>query len=76
MPYSSFIFDESIVNIIDLLKPDTILDIGAGAGKYGHLIKKISPTIKLTALEIEKDYIKNSIYPLYIMIHGISQLRI
>ena len=59
MPYSSFIFDRSIEEIIRLLKPETLLDLGAGAGKYGELAKKINQSIKLTAVEIEKDYIKN-----------------
>src|SRR3989338_4500380 len=59
MPYSSFIFDKSIEEIIRLLKPETLLDLGAGAGKYGELAKKINSSIKLTAVEIEKDYIKN-----------------
>ena len=59
MPYSSFIFDRSIEEIILLLKPGTILDLGSGAGKYGELAKKINPSIKLTAVEIEKDYIEN-----------------
>lgn len=58
MPYSSFIFDKSIEEIIRLLKPESILDLGAGAGKYGELVRKINPSIKLTAVEIEKDYIK------------------
>ncbi len=58
MPYSSFIFDKSIEEIIRLLKPETILDLGAGAGKYGELARKINPSIKLTAVEIEQDYVK------------------
>src|SRR3989338_7996016 len=58
MPYSSFVFDKSIEEIIRLLKPQTLLDLGTGAGKYGELAKKISPSTKLTAIEIEKDYIK------------------
>lgn len=58
MPYSSSIFDESIEKILRLLKPDTFLDLGAGAGKYGELIKKNNPSIKTIAVEIEKDYIK------------------
>ena len=58
MPYSSFIFDKSIEEIIRLLKPQIFLDLGAGAGKYGELVKKISPSTKLTAVEIQRDYIK------------------
>lgn len=59
MPYSSFIFDKSIEEIIRLLKPESFLDLGAGAGKYGELAKRINSSIKLTAVEIEKDYIIN-----------------
>lgn len=59
MPYSSFIFDKSIAEIIRLLKPESFLDLGAGAGKYGELAKRINSSIKLTAVEIEKDYITN-----------------
>ena len=58
MPYSSFIFDNAITEIIKLAQPKTFLDLGAGAGKYGSIVKKISPSIKTTAVEIEKDYIE------------------
>lgn len=58
MPYSSLIFDDEIEQIIKFLQPKRILDIGAGAGKYGETIKRISEGINTTALEIEKEYIK------------------
>ncbi len=58
MPYSSFVFDKSIEEVIQRLKPKNILDIGAGAGKYGELAKKIDPSVETIAVEIEKDYIK------------------
>ena len=58
MPYSSFIFDNEITEIIKLVQPKTFLDLGAGAGKYGSIAKEISPFIKTTAVEIEKDYIE------------------
>ena len=58
MPYSSFIFDNAITEIIKLAQPKTFLDLGAGAGKYGSIVKEISPSIKTTAVEIEKDYIE------------------
>lgn len=58
MPYSSFVFDKSIEGVIKLMKPKGFLDIGAGAGKYGELVKKIDPSIETIAVEIEKDYIK------------------
>ncbi len=58
MPYSSFIFDNAITEIIKLVQPKTLLDLGAGAGKYGSIAKEISPSIKTTAVEVEKDYIE------------------
>jgi len=66
MPYSSPLFDESIKEIVGLIKPANVLDIGAGAGKYGVLIKKIIPTTETIAVEIESDYVNrfslNDIY--------------
>jgi len=58
MPYSSFVFDNAIIEIIKLVQPKTFLDLGAGAGKYGSIVKEISPSVKTTAVEIEKDYIE------------------
>ncbi len=58
MPYSSFIFDNAITESIKLIRPKTFFDLGAGAGKYGSMVKEIDPTIETTAIEIEKDYIK------------------
>jgi len=58
MPYSSFIFDNAIAEIIKLIRPKTFFDLGAGAGKYGSMVKEIDSTIETTAIEIEKDYIK------------------
>jgi len=58
MPYSSFIFNDAIKEIIKLLQPKTFLDIGAGAGKYGSIVREINPSVKTTAVEIEKDYIE------------------
>lgn len=57
MPYSSFIFDKEISGIIRTLNPNVFLDIGAGAGKYGEIVRNISIKTKTIAIEIEKDYI-------------------
>lgn len=40
MPYSSFIFDNAIAEIIKIIKPKVVLDLGAGAGKYGSMVKE------------------------------------
>lgn len=66
MPYSSPLFDDAIKEIVMLIKPTTVLDVGAGAGKYGGLIKEVLPKAITTAIEIEADYISrfslNGIY--------------
>ena len=58
MPYSSLIFDKSISEVLRVLQPKVFLDLGAGAGKYGDLLKKIHPATKTIAVEIEQDYIQ------------------
>lgn len=58
MPYSSFIFDDAIAEIIKLILPKTFLDLGAGAGKYGSMIREIDPSIESIAVEVEKDYLE------------------
>ncbi|MDP3975304.1 MAG: class I SAM-dependent methyltransferase [bacterium] len=44
--------------MIAAANPQTVLDIGSGAGKYGRLIRSIEPNIKCIGFEIEQDYIK------------------
>ena len=49
MPYSSFIFDNAIAEIIKIIKPKVVLDLGAGAGKYGSMVKEeIKEFIEMT----------------------------
>lgn len=77
MPFSSFIFDNAIAGIIKLIKPMTILDLGAGAGKYGLMVKKINPSIEAIAVEIEKDYIeKFNLCRIYNQVWNISVIDI
>lgn len=57
MPYSSPLFDNEIIEIIKVIQPKTFFDFGAGAGKYGELVKSVAPFIKTIAVEIEQDYI-------------------
>lgn len=58
MPYSDPAFDKIISSVVKQIEAKTLLDIGAGAGKYGELAREVSKKIKTTAIEIEKDYIK------------------
>lgn len=57
MPYSSALFDKTVKNIINQLKPKICLDIGTGAGKYGLIIRGIVEDVKIIGVEVEKDYI-------------------
>lgn len=73
MPYSSFIFDKVVAEIIKFIHPNTLLDLGAGAGKYGLMSKRIDPSIKIIGVEIEKDYIeKFNLYSIYNYVWNIS----
>jgi SAM-dependent methyltransferase len=58
MPYSSGVFDIDVENLICAMQPRTVLDIGAGAGKYGHLVKRASPGTHVTAVELDLEYIE------------------
>ena len=63
MPSSSSIFDNLAGNIIATAAPKTIVDIGAGAGKYGRIIRQIEKLCQLkihaTAVEIDETYIRD-----------------
>ena len=58
MPFSTSVFDRAVSSVLQHLAPATALDIGAGAGKYGKLIKAASPECIVTAVEIYQDYIE------------------
>jgi hypothetical protein len=57
MPYSSAVFDEEIKDILKCVAPLKVLDLGAGAGKYGLMAKEVNPAIETIAVESEEDYI-------------------
>lgn len=58
MPYSENTFDDLAYALVDRIQIDRFLDIGAGNGKYGKLIKLLHPHSLRTAVEIERDYIE------------------
>lgn len=58
MPYSSSVFDRKIERLLRKLAPKRLLDVGAGAGKYGKLAKRAVPRAHLTAVEVEIDYVR------------------
>lgn len=73
MPYSSFIFDDTIAELIKLIRPSIFLDLGAGAGKYGSMVKNANPEIQAIAVEIEENYIsKFNLSAIYDKVWNIS----
>jgi SAM-dependent methyltransferase len=62
MPFSRHAFDAYVETIIGLLKPRTVCDIGPGAGKYGHIVRRAAGQhnfyTHLTAIEIDPTYVR------------------
>ena len=58
MPGSSVdIMNDVAESIIRNTNSKKFLDIGAGAGKYGKMIRQLVPEAHITGIEIEQDYI-------------------
>lgn len=57
MPFSLPQFDDQIEKLLRNKNFENFLDIGAGEGKYGKMIKAINPQAKVTAVEVDKSYI-------------------
>jgi predicted nicotinamide N-methyase len=47
-------FDSLTQHVVKTINPKRILDIGAGGGKYGALLKNVVPECELTALECDE----------------------
>lgn len=71
MPGSFGIFDDVVSETIRVLQPKTLLDIGAGAGKYGRMAASVSPQTKRVGIEIEPSYIEQ--YALNDLYHEVRQ---
>jgi len=56
--YSWPTYDHVVRHILATLNPQTILDVGAGAGKYGRMAREVTPQADVTAMEIGKDSIE------------------
>lgn len=59
MPYSASTLDSLSQGIIQVLNPTSVLDIGAGAGKYGRMIRNLLPQCHTTAIEMDAEYIES-----------------
>src|SRR5260370_1975822 len=62
MPFSYNVFNDYVETLFKLLKPLRICDIGAGAGKYGTIARRVAAqenfSTHLTAIEIDPAYVK------------------
>jgi len=57
MPNSSIVFDYRVRSAFGNMSPKTALDVGAGSGKYGKMLRAVlGENVKSTALEIDKTY--------------------
>ena len=61
MPYSVDVYDGHVSELIGMLRPASILDIGPGAGKYGKMARQVAAAKgfvpQVTAMEIDQSYV-------------------
>src|SRR5260370_30219426 len=66
MPYSDATFDDLFRTFVRQIRLSRCLDIGAGEGKYGKLVREFHPHVEMIGIEIESEYINrfglNNIY--------------
>ena len=62
MPHSVSKFDFWVASALSLLLPERVCDIGAGAGKYGKIMREVSYKenfkTHITAYEVDQSYIE------------------
>jgi phospholipid N-methyltransferase len=83
MPGSSNVLFDLIVTVLRVLEPRTVCDIGAGMGKYGHILREMSGeagfATKLTAVEIDRSYVEqyalDKIYDEVIVADAVELIR-
>lgn len=57
MPFSSSTFDEVLAEHLVKINPNSVLDVGAGAGKHGMMVRELCPRARIGAIEPTKIYI-------------------
>jgi len=58
MPFSDSVFNLEVASLIKNNNFHNYLDIGAGKGKYGRMVRGIKKDVKITAIEPDESYIK------------------
>lgn len=77
MPFSHNRFDEYMKRAIKHCAYDNWLDIGAGAGKHGKMIRKLLPDAHITGVEVELNYIsKYKLTSIYSEVRPINALQL
>jgi SAM-dependent methyltransferase len=73
MPYSDSRLDDTVLSIIRKIKPEKVLDVGPGYGKYARLISPAIEGVRIDGVEIDKSYIKKfNLNDLYDKIYNCS----
>src|SRR5688572_555745 len=49
---------ELLVDLVLLIKPNTVLEVGTGSGNIAISVAKSLPTVKITATEVSSDALK------------------
>ena len=58
MPYSDATFDDLTDTFVRQIQLSRCLDIGAGEGKYGKLVREFHPHVEIIGIEIESEYVE------------------
>lgn len=58
MPGSVDVFDRMVWDVFREIGPGTVLDVGAGYGKYSRIVRAAIPGAHLTAIEVHRPYIE------------------
>ena len=58
MPYSSNLCKADIRDWLRMLRPATILDVGAGSGTYSRLFRHVLPWSTWVAVEVHEPYVE------------------
>jgi len=58
MPFSAPEFDKEIELYFRLVHHDSVVDIGPGEGKYGRMLRRVQPNIKLIGVELDAEYVE------------------
>ena len=77
MPVSHWFPDKTTKKLLESIRVDRFLDIGAGAGKYGKMLQDHHPNAEKIAVEIDSSYIeKYSLASIYDKVLNISAIKL